>query len=57
MATIVILIGRGDSGKTRTINKIGELLGLTPYKTKNKGLYPSFITWAGEAQEVFMKTQ
>jgi hypothetical protein len=57
MATIVILIGRGDSGKTRTINKIGELLGLTPYKTKNKGWYPSFITWAGEAQEVFMKTQ
>lgn len=56
MAKIVILMGRGMSGKTKTINKIGEILGLTKYETRNKAGYPNFITWVGEAQEIFLKT-
>src|SRR3989344_7212662 len=56
MAKIVILMGRGSSGKTRTINKIGEILGLTKYNTRYKAGYPSYITWVGEAQEIFLKT-
>jgi len=56
MAKIVILIGRGESGKTSTINKVGEKLGLTKYETRYKAGYPSFVTWVGEAQEIFLKT-
>ena len=56
MAKIVILMGRGSSGKTRTINKIGEILGLIKYNTRYKTSYPNYITWVGEAQEIFLKT-
>ena len=57
MATIAILMGRGNSGKTRTINKIGEILGLKHLKTRKKEGYPSFVTWAGDAQKIYLRTQ
>lgn len=56
MAKIVILMGRGNSGKTRTINKLGDILGLTKYESRYKGIYPSFVTWAGQAYEILMRT-
>ena len=47
MARVIILIARPDSGKSRTINKVANKLGLE----HSKGT-PPFIKWYGSAMDI-----